>query len=368
MIPINNPQLLERVDSYLRGITPKDVVCIIHDTDPDGICSAVIIAKCIEHLRKKKIDLRIPLDKKNYGLNPAMIKKIKQKKVTKVITTDFSAEQNLPLLKEIEKQATVLVVDHHKLYNDYKSDRTILYKPQFFTTIEPSTYCTGKLAYDAANRVVNLSSLDWMAAAACIADIATAPWLDWLGTVLKHHNAVPKSYEPNDLFQTLIGQVASTISSTEVYDVKLVPKCFDVFYDAKGPSDILNSQFGKYKRLIDKELQKHLDLFETKAEKHSDTYIYDMTSKYRIHSPLSTILGLKYPDRTILIINSTKSPVSVSARRGDKKKPVNLLLETAIKGFEGANAGGHTPAAGAGFSKKYLKTFKQRICEAAKNG
>ena len=66
-----------------------------------------------------------------------------------------------------------------------------------------------------------------------------------------------------------------------------------------------------------------------------------------------------------MIVNTTKPTISVSARRGDKKTPVNTLLENAIKGFKDANAGGHTPAAGAGFSKKYLKTFKQRIIEAS---
>ena len=54
---------------------------------------------------------------------------------------------------------------------------TAIYKPQFFSTVEPARYCTGKLAYDAALRVEDVSDLDWMAAAACIADIATSPWI-----------------------------------------------------------------------------------------------------------------------------------------------------------------------------------------------
>jgi single-stranded DNA-specific DHH superfamily exonuclease len=354
-----NTNILEKVDSFLRDITPQDKVCIIHDTDPDGVCSAVIMAKCIERLRGNKIDLRIPLDKKQYGLTDSMIKKIKQKKITKLITTDFSAEHNIPALKEIEKQADILVVDHHKLYADYKSSKTILYKPQYFTTIEPSTYCTAKLAYDAASRVANVNDLDWMAAAACIADIATAPWKSWLAAVFKKYKVAPKK----NPFQTDIGQVAVTISSAEVYDTKLVPKCFDIFYTAKKPKDIINSSFGKYKRIIDKELNKHLKLFEKKAEKHGDLRLYEFASKYRIHSPLSTILGLKHPHKTVIIINTGFTKAAVSARRHDRKIAVNTLLENAIKGIPDSNAGGHTPAAGGGFPKKYLKTFKARITQ-----
>ena len=101
--------------------------------------------------------------------------------------------------------------------------------------------------------------------------------------------------------------------------------------------------------------------FEKKAEKHGEMRIYELTSPYRIHSPLSTILGLKHPHKTIIIINKTTNPISISARRHDKKIAVNNLLEQAVKGFKGANAGGHIPAAGAGFHKKYLSIFKKRL-------
>lgn len=362
---ITNPGHLERVDAFLRAITPEDKVAIVHDTDPDGICSAVIMAKCVERLRKRAIDIHVPLDRKIHGISASMIAKFKKKKINKIITTDFSLEQDPQTIQKIEKFASILVVDHHKLYNDIKSQKTLLYKPQFFTSVDPPKYCTGKLAYDAANRVVNASDLDWMAAAACIADIATQPWEDWLGHVLKRYGINVTNFDNSELFKNPIGQVAATISSTEIYNQKLVPKCFDAFYTAKGPDDVLNSVFGNYKKIIDKELQKHLELFETKAEIFGETHYYELKSKYRVNSPLSTILGLKYPNKTVLIVNTTKPTISVSARRGDKVKPVNTLLENAVKDFKDANAGGHAPAAGAGFSKKYLKTFKQRIIEAS---
>lgn len=346
----------DRVKEFLKGITRKDKVCIIHDTDPDGVCSAVIMAKCIERLRNRKIDLHIPLDKKQYGITQKMIKTVKKAGISKLITADFSAEQDLKTLKELEKQAEILVIDHHKVYSEYQSSRTILYKPQFFTTVEPNMYCTAKLAYDAASSVAKAEDLDWIAATACIADIATSPWKEWLSEVFKKYKVKPNK----DLFRTKLGQTAATISSVEVYDARLVPKCFDEFYNAKKPEDILFSRLGKYKKIIDKELGKHMQLFK-KAEKSKETRIYEMSSKYRIHSPLSTILGLKYQHNTIIIINKIDGSIAVSARRGDKKTAMNNLLEEAIKGFKGANAGGHTPAAGAGFHKKYLKQFKERI-------
>lgn len=352
-----NNTLIQRTEQFLRDITTEDKVCIIHDTDPDGVCSAVIIAKCIERLRGKKIELHIPLEKEEYGITSRMIKQIQKHKITKLITLDFSAEQNLPVIKKLEKQADILVIDHHKIYADYKSSKTILYKPQYFTKIEPSTYCTAKLAYDLTSRITDVSDLDWMAAAASIADIAAAPWKEWLAQVFKKY----KMKITKELFKSELGKVAAIISSTEVYDVRLIPKCYEIVYKTKKPKDLFKSKLGKYNNIIDDELNKHIRLFKTKAKRKGELRVYEMSSKYRIHSPISTLLALKYPRKTIIIINKKNKIIAVSARREDSKVAVNKLLENAIKGFKGANAGGHTPAAGAGFHKKYLKKFKERI-------
>ena len=352
-----NIQVIQRAQDFLKTISRNDRVAIIHDTDPDGVFSAVIIAKCIEKLRGKRIELHIPLEKEQYGITERMIKQIQKHKITKLIALDFSAEQNLPALKTIEKQADILVIDHHKIYTDYQTKKTILYKPQYFTKIEPSTYCTAKLAYDLTGRLTNVSDLDWMAATACIADIATAPWKDWLSKIFQKYN-IKKEKE---FFKTKLGKIAAIICSLEVYDVRLIPEYYKTIYKTKKPDDIFKSKLGKYNKIIDNELNKHIRLFKTKAKKHGELYIYEMSSKYRIHSPVSTLLALKNPHKTIIIINKTNKLIAVSARREDSKIAVNKLLENAIKGFKNANAGGHTPAAGAGFPKKYLKKFKERI-------
>ncbi|MBI4146162.1 hypothetical protein HY489_02380 [Candidatus Woesearchaeota archaeon] len=358
---MNNEELLSRVDRFFTDITPDDKVCIIHDSDSDGISSAVIIAKAIQRLRNKPIDLHTPLDRKTKGITQENIKQIHNKKITHLITCDFSPDQDPETIKQLEQKTSILVVDHHKVYHDISSEKTILYKPQFFTDIDPPQYCTAKLALDAAARVIDVEDLEWLAAAASIADIATAPWKGWLLHVFKKYNDKPKK----DLFQTKLGEIASIVSSTEVYDENLVPKLFKAFSKASTPEDILNSSFGKYKKIIDKELNKHIIAFKTKAEKHGKLSIYELTSKYRINSPLSTILGLKYSDRIIILINTGLPFIKVSARNNSKNPPVNNLLEQAIIGFDDANAGGHAPSAGAGFPKRYLKQFKQRIIELA---
>ena len=348
-----NPQ--KKAEQFFLNLKPTDNIAIIHDTDPDGICSAVIIAKTAKKITGKKITINIPVDKTQYGITPKMIKLLKQKKINKLITTDFSAEHDVKTLQKLEKQMDILIIDHHRLINNYQTQKTTTYKPQLIGTIDPSTYCTAKLAYDLTSKIVNNSELDWLAATASITDIATKPWLTWIKKVFKKYKIKPNK----DYFKTKLGQIGATLSSTEVYDEKLIQQCFDVVYNAKKPEDILKSKLTRYKKIIDSELKNHIQKFK-KTKHKKDLYVYEMQTKHRIHSPLSTILGLKYPHRTIIIINKLDN-IAISARRGDKTKPVNTLLEEMIKGFKNANAGGHTPAAGAGFPKKYLKTFKERL-------
>ena len=206
-------------------------------------------------------------------------------------------------------------------------------------------------------RVVNVSDLDWMAATASIADIATGPWTDWIKQVYKKH----KIRHSGDLFTTLLGQVAEIINSAGVYNPKLSNRSFAVLFSARSYKDVLCSELVHYKKIIDKNLAKHKKLFESMKQARNDLFYYELSSPYNIQSALSTILGLQYPKKTILIANTNKTFVRVSARRGDHKKAVNTLLENATKNFSKSNAGGHFAAAAAGFPRKYLNTFKKRV-------
>ncbi|PIN75600.1 hypothetical protein COV18_02020 [Candidatus Woesearchaeota archaeon CG10_big_fil_rev_8_21_14_0_10_37_12] len=360
-----NPKLVEQALDFLRNITKKDKIAIVHDTDPDGICSAVIVAKFIERYRGKKIEIHMPLNRKMHGFTDDMFTQFKQANITKIITTDFPAGEHKEMLQKFSKKFPILVIDHHRVYLDKPMDNVILYNPHLFSTIEPARYCTGKLAYDLISQITNISDLDWVAATASIADIAHQPWMHWIKQTFEKYN-----YEfKEELFKTTIGDVAITISSTEVYDEKLVNDCFNLLYDAKTPQEFTNSKLKKYREIIDKEIYKHLDNFEKNAERYNDLLIYSLESKYRVKSPIATILGQKYKNKTIILISENKETktISVSARRSDKKIDTGKLLETTIKNFKDSTGGGHPAASAAIFPAKYLGEFKQLLIKEYQN-
>ena len=250
----------------------------------------------------------------------------------------------------------MLIIDHHKIYHDV-NNKTVMIKPQLIGKIQPSRYCTAKLAYDICSKICDISDLDWLAAVASIADIATEPWKKWLKKVFKKYGFVLKK----DLFQTKLGKTASVINSAYTYNPKTVKKTVEIVFKARKPKDIINSKLKKYYNKIQKEIEQTVKEFKSKSEKIKDLRFYTIKTKYRIGSTISTILGLKYPHTTIIIAKSEKGTINMSARRHDQKIAVNDLLEKATKGLKGSNAGGHKPAAGARIRKKDLKLFKERI-------
>jgi hypothetical protein len=355
--------LLRRFDKFMRSLKQDDRIAIVHDTDPDGLCAAVILAKLVERLRGKKIDLRLNLDKKEYAVTAQMSKKMRAKQINKLLTVDFSMDQNSGMIKKFERFMSLLIIDHHKLYNNVNSKKTILIKPQLFTNIDPARYCGAKLSYDLSNRLVDMTDLDWLAAVASIADIATKPWKRWLERVLKKHKVRPAK----ELFKTKFGKVASILNSAEVYSVKNTAECFRTLYKANTPDDILRSKLTRFKRVIGKEINYWLSKFKQKAEKHKDLYWFEIRPKHNIHSPMATFLGQRYPHNTVIIASVRRDSVAVSARRSDKAVAVNELLEKATAGLKRSSAGGHVPAAGAGLRKKDYLTFKKRVLRLARN-
>ncbi|MBW3004386.1 hypothetical protein KY310_00955 [Candidatus Woesearchaeota archaeon] len=352
-----NQALVNRFKRFVNSITPKDRIAVIHHTDPDGVCSGVIISKVVERVRGKKIDLRLNQKGNVHVITPKTFNLLKSKKINKLILTDLGADENPKYLKKMEEFADVLLIDHHKIYNNLSSKKTVFIKPQLFCSIDPARYATAKMCYDLGGLVADVSDLDWLAAVGSVGDIATKPWASWLNRVFKRY----KIKKQKDLFKTKFGQCAILISSAESFDVKNVKLAFDVLYKAKSYKDVLRSKLKTFRKKIDDELQKYLKQLKKNALFEKDIIYYEVKPKYHTKSPLCTILGLKYPHKSVLVADISRNPVGISGRRGDVKIKINKSLEDACKGISGASAGGHAVSAGATVPKKHYKKFKSRL-------
>lgn len=366
MLP-KNPQQWERVDRFLMSFSQKEKIALVHDYDPDGLSSAVIMNKLIERLRGKPADAHFtpPHGSKN-TIAPEVFAELKRRKITKVIFTDLALHEDAAAVKKLEKQCEVLIIDHHRFFTDITSERTVLAMPQLLADdIDPSRYCSSKLAYDVANRHADMTDSDWLAAVGTIADMAGNTWPEFLTQVFAKHGFKPN---PKDWFKSDLGAVSGMFFAAMAIDVKNVRYCFDVLMRATKPQDVFkDKKLSSLRKAFDKEINAWMTKAPKLMEHHKDLKLlwYEVAPKYHINSPVSTILSLKpqYHDWIILIIEKEKGVVSCSGRCQSQRVAMNLLLKDATKGLKDAAGGGHVPAAGAHCRVQDLATFKKRILD-----
>jgi single-stranded DNA-specific DHH superfamily exonuclease len=366
MIP-KNPAQWERIDRFLMSFSPKEKIAIVHDYDPDGLCSAVIMTKLIARLRGKPADLHFtpPRGIKN-TVAPEIFAKLKKNKITKVIFTDLAVHEDAATIKKLGKQCEALIIDHHTFFQDVTDDRVVLAMPQLLADdIEPARYASSKLAYDLANRHAGMDDLDWVAATGVIADMAGSAWPDFLHSVFERHNLKPN---PKDWFKSDIGSVSGLFFSAMTIDEKNVSYCFDVLMKAKQPKDVFkDKKLASIRKLLDKEINVWITNAPKRMERDEKLKLiwYEVKPKYHINSPISTILSLRpeYNEWVVLIIEQNKGVASISGRCQSRRVAMNDLLKNATAGLKDGAGGGHIPAAGAHCNSKDLPKLKQRIVE-----
>jgi len=371
MLP-KNPQQWERIDRFLMSFSPKEKIALVHDYDPDGLSSAVIMNKLIEHLRGKPADAHFtpPHGSKN-TIAPETFAELKRRNITKVIFTDLGIHEDTAAIKKLEKQCEVLIIDHHRFFTDITSERTVLAMPQLLADdIEPSRYCSAKIAFDLANRHADLTDCDWIAATGVIADMAGKAWPEFLTEVFARHGLKPN---PKNWFKSELGSVSGMFFAAMAIDVKNVRYCFDVMMRSVKPQDALkDKKLAALRKTFDKEINVWVTQAPKRMEQHKDLKLiwYELSPKYHINSPVATILSLRpqYHDWVILAIEKEKGMAGCSGRCQSQRVAMNLLLKDATKGLKDAAGGGHVPAAGAHCRVQDLDVFKKRVLEALRKG
>ncbi len=354
-ITIKNPALLARSDLFFKSLKPIDRIALLHDTDPDGTTSGKIIVEAIQQLGAK-ISLFLINEHKEHFISDEKIKVMKQHNITILITTDKTVDSGPDQIKKIEQFANIVVFDHHIIEHDISSAKTLFLKPQLiWDGIAPDRYCSAKLSYNILSRVTDLNHLDWVCAIGVIGDMAYPAWPEFMNSVYKKYNITSK---PNPI-DTPLGLVTQLISFAE--SLGEAEQCFELILKSNSIEEATQN-LQKYMFV-----KKELDSYITNAEKNVEKYnngqliIYEINSKYKIKSMLSTALSQRlYPNQTLIIVQQIDDEMTISARRQDCTKNMNKLLKLALGNLPG-NAGGHAPASGGSVLIKDYPQFKERL-------
>src|SRR3989338_5891646 len=328
-------------------------VGIFHHTDPDGISSGIILGELVKQYTKENPVLYPTTYMALQEGTP--LHQIQKNNITKALFIDLGIDGQQEFVQQISQKVSWFLIDHHELYHDADN----ILKPQKYTEISPSRYPCGKMAYDLASSILDVSSKDWIACLGIIGDMATEQWKEFIHETFKKYGWKEKK----NYYDTVPGNVCRLITSVEATgDEKKLLHAIKILRTAKRPEDILNSSLKKIHKKVEKEINETVQKIEKKY-KH-EKYIYaEIKTKYYIKSPISTILGVHNPHKTVITISKEKDQYHISGRRSDGKYPVSTLIRNALAGIPGAQGGGHIQAGGGSVPEKYYSGFKKKIIE-----
>ncbi|MEM0360642.1 MAG: DHHA1 domain-containing protein [Candidatus Diapherotrites archaeon] len=343
-------ELLHKFREFLLSAGKTERIAIVHHRDTDGLCAGIVFSKALEKLRGRGTDFVLSTEYFEFGEVLAGLKSIKP---DKIVCLDLSIDQRPKEVKALEKIAPLLIIDHHKQYRDCNSKRTLFIKAEMVKRIDGSKYPASKLAFDLCSTLVGLKEEQWIA---CIGILGDMGYKNWKGFF-------KKAIRENRVSLKQLVSLEELVSSVETIDSRKFSELFWEFH-SKKPRELLKSPFNKYKKLLKKELAKWQKDFKKNAEFYEKEQLifYFFKPEIEIKSALIDSLTLKYPDKTLIVVqDSGENNLRFSARRQDFKEKMNALLEKATKGIPGASGGGHVPAAAGSVPREKLQVFKENV-------
>lgn len=330
----------KRFAGFISKLSDKDKIALVSHTDLDGLVSAKVVNKVIEANLLRFV---------NYTeLNEEFISWLRENEVSKVIFTDVHLKDE-KFIKEIEKFAEILIIDHHPPVSDYNSDKTIF--------INSQGYCAAYICYYLFSKTQNLEELDWLVAAASVADWMYEKSKEWVEEIYEKYGdkfvIVPGGPKEGRFWDEVIEPISGSL----------------VYFrgDEKNVYDHIGKEFGdvgdlkKYADEVQEEIDSAVERFEKEKEDIKDGYFWEFKPRFEIGSIVSTSVSTCRAHKSIVIGKPGEKYYKLSARRQDKEKDMAALLKKLTEGFEDSGCGGHIPAAGGHILMKDAEEFKKRV-------
>ena len=334
----------KRFLEFVDNLSDEDNIALISHTDVDGITAAFVANQFLDADLIKFVNYE--------DLNENLINVLKASKINKVVFTDLFLKSE-SFIGDLEEFADVLILDHHLAQKDWNSKRTVFIKGE-------DGYCAAYLCYYLFSKVKNMEEIDWLVACASVADYCHVKPAKWLSIIYEKYG---DKLENVGLYVRTSGKIwdlQEKISYAIIYFKK--GKLNEVF-NQLGTSfgDIGN--LGEHADQVGKEVERLVELFNKEREVFNGGYLFEFNPKYDCGSIVGTIVSAKEPHKAYVTMryDSDRKMYRVSARRQDKTVNMADFLNKLLEGFEGADAGGHVPAAGGSFPKKYIEEFRNRL-------
>ncbi len=326
---------------FIDNIGGNDKVALLTHTDLDGVASGKVVEQCV------KIDFLKFVD---YGdVGERLVEKLEENKITKLIITDIAIE-NFDFIEAVERFAQVLIIDHHKIEKDFNSEKIVF--------INAQGYCAAFICYVLFSKIKDISQIDWLVACACVSDFLYFKNQEWMKKTYEKYGKEFNSDEEG-IKKGKFWRVTGNITFALIYFEGEEKKVFNEI--GKKVFDVENLE--KYANKVRKSLKEYKKSFWEEKKVFGDIYFWKFEPRYGVKSIIINIVSKKEKDKTFIFISPHDGKYTISARRQDGKVDLPKFLKKLLEGFENSNAGGHIPAAGGYFPKKYLGEFEKRLEE-----
>lgn len=346
-------RLLKKFAQFCRGLTRNDRVAIIHHSDADGLSSALVAGKAIEMLSGKRPVAVQHYSYRDKGLLKKAASAMKKKKANVLVVVDLSIDGEPKPITETLRFEKCLVLDHHRMQRNLNSEKVLFIKSEFFSK-QPSSYVTGKLAFDLFGKLADMKKLAWIACIGILGDHSLEKWRSFVKRTLKRQRISLGRLQ--ELFEI--------VAATEVLAPGRLKSLFWLFFEAGSPDSVLKSPFRKLLKRFRRERDLLIRDFEENAEFFPDIglFFHEMKSGHEnLKSYVANAVSDMHPDKTVILLQNVGKRTRFSARRQDGKVKVNELLRQAVKGIPGGGAGGHAPAAAGSVPRKHAGKFRENV-------
>ncbi len=352
---------------FLRHLHRGQKITIIHDDDPDGICSAVLLSKSCRKLTSTKPGIHST----EYGqsLTHGLLNALREETPASIIFTDVPAIPR-DMLAEACKIAGVLVLDHH-----YPEPyREVAYaNPRL---LEPSAYLPSSfLAFHASRRVGLPSDFCWIAGIGVLADhgvkncrslfrLLKSRFPDLIGGV-RMADAALMDTSP-------LGKLTMMITSANIANPRDGARtAFKALEAASSYRDILEGdsrearELRSWHHIVQKEFKRIIKDAQSNVERVAPRIVlYRFESPLRVKSMVANRLPRLFKKEIVLVIQKDGTYTHISLRRGDRNHvDLRSLVQRAIEAIPDANGGGHPEASAARLPTSQVDKFLKQIRE-----
>ena len=273
----------------------------------------------------------------------------------KVIFLDLGVDQHPNVVKRLEKDCEILIIDHHNPFRDLTDEHVLHFNPKFKRNVYlPASY----LVYWLCKPIVDLSDKLWIAIIGIVSDYQVQDLREFLLDCKKVYPEI----EPTQpaIFKTRFGFASELLSYAKAYRMRC-EELVELLCSSDTLDDFLsNEELRKAFEKVQAEIDAILAQARSTPPISNRILLFELKTKFALRSIVATKLSIELPKLIVLVYERSRGRIKLSARTQMRMN----LLEFFRRGFQEIkfrSLGGHKNACGLEIDEKDFDDFVDKL-------